>query len=356
MTTPRSRLVDLNVTRYYHCISRCVRKAFLCGDGFEHRKLWVEKRIELLAGNFAVSVCGFSVMGNHLHVLVRIDPGVAAAWSNEEVVRRWLAVHPPNAGGSSSPKMLRLLIKTLAKDDALVAVYRQRLHDLGWFMKSLKEPLARMSNKEDNCTGTFWESRYKSIAILDEEALLATCAYIDLNPVAAGISATPEASRHTSVRQRVQHVKSKGKLQKLKAAVDGSVAGSRAAGRVEQDHWLCPLDDFSARNTSEKTGAKGATREGMLDGFSLGSYLLLIDYTSRLCRNGKARVSQNVASILDRLGTSAELWTHRLKTLFGRSRLLGTYFSTDPNRLRKLAEQRGVHHLNNLIPLPVGDG
>jgi hypothetical protein len=186
--------------------------------------------------------------------------------------------------------------------------------------------------------------------------LLATCAYIDLNPVAAGISATPEASRHTSVRQRVQHVKSKGKLQKLKAAVDGSVAGSRAAGRVEQDHWLCPLDDFSARNTSEKTGAKGATREGMLDGFSLDSYLLLIDYTSRLCRNGKARVSQNVASILDRLGTSAELWTHRLKTLFGRSRLLGSYFSTDPNRLRKLAEQRGVHHLNNLIPLPVGDG
>ena len=68
------------------------------------------------------------------------------------------------------------------------------LQDLGWFMKALKEPLARMANREDDCKGTFWESRYKSIAILDEEALLATCAYIDLNPVAAGIAATTETS------------------------------------------------------------------------------------------------------------------------------------------------------------------
>ena len=77
MTMARSELVDLNVTRYYHCISRCVRRAFLCGDGFEHRRQWIEDRIEMLAGKFAVSVCGFAVMGNHLHVLVRLDPGMA---------------------------------------------------------------------------------------------------------------------------------------------------------------------------------------------------------------------------------------------------------------------------------------
>ena len=356
MTMARSRLVDLDVTRYYHCISRCVRRAFLCGEGFEHRKQWIEDRIERLAASFAVSVCGFSVMGNHLHVLVRLDPSIADAWSDEEVVRRWLAVYPPRLLNMDDPKILQSWVDQLLKNDATVATYRQRLQELGWFMKALKEPLARLANKEDDCKGTFWESRYKSIAILDEEALLATCAYIDLNPVAAGIAATPETSRHTSVRQRVRHAKAKGKLDQLKAAAAGSVAGSRAAGRVEQDHWLCPLEDRHEQGKIGRANNTGAAREGMLDGFSLGSYLLLVDYTSRLCRNGKARVSREVAGIFARLGTSAEIWEQRLKKLFARTRLLGSYFSTDPERLRKLAAQRGVHHLNNLVAVSGGGG
>ena len=357
MTTARSQLVDLNVTRYYHCVSRCVRRAFLCGEGFEHRRQWIESRIEMLAGHFAVSVCGFAVMGNHLHLLLRLDPGTADGWSDEEVARRWLAVYPPRTANLSKPKIVKMLVDEILSDAKLVAKYRQRLQNLGWFMKALKEPLARMANKEDDCKGTFWESRYKSIAILDEEALLATCAYIDLNPVAAGIAATPETSRHTSIRQRVQHVNSKGKLHRLKAAASGSVAGSRAAGNIEQDHWLCPLEDRRMLNKAAASKNRGSrnnrteSREGMLDGFSLGSYLLLVDYTSRLFRNGKARVSREVAGILDRLGTSPELWSHRLKKLFARSRLLGTYFTTDPTRLRELAERRGVHHLNNLVAL-----
>ena len=165
------------------------------------------------------------------------------------------------------------------KDEKKVTLMRERLTSLGWFMKALKEPLARLANKEDECKGTFWESRYKSIAILDEEALLATCAYIDLNPVAAGIAAAPETSKHTSIRQRVRHVRAKGRLADLKAAARGSVAGSRAAKDVEQDHWLCPLEDRRRL---------GSDREGMLESFSLGSYLLLVDYTGRLCRAGRA--------------------------------------------------------------------
>jgi len=306
----------------------------------------------MLAGHFAVSVCGFAVMGNHLHLLLRLDPARADAWSSEEVARRWLAVYPPRTANLDDAKIVKTMVDEILADEKLVAKYRRRLQDLGWFMKALKEPLARMANKEDDCKGTFWESRYRSIAVLDKEALLAICAYIDLNPVAAGIAATPETSRHTSIRQRVQHVRSKGKLEKLKAAAAGSVAGSRAAGNIEQDHWLCPLED--RRMLDKPDGANNATREGMLDGFSLGSYLLLVDYTSRLCRNGKARVSREVAGILERLGTSSELWNHRLQKLFARSRLIGSHFATDPSRLRELAERRGVHHLNNLVALPGG--
>jgi hypothetical protein len=231
------------------------------------------------------------------------------------------------------------------KDTRRVAAMRERLSSLGWFMKALKEPLARLANKEDDCKGTFWESRYKSIAILDEEALLATCAYIDLNPVAAGIAAAPETSRHTSVRQRVQHAKDEGKLRDLKAAARGSVAGSHAAGLLEESHWLCPLEDLRR---------KGSSREGMLEGFSLGSYLLLVDYTSRVVRQGKARVSQEVAGILERLGTSAEFWQQRMEKLFAKSRLLGNYFATSAERLREVATRRGVHHVDNAISLAGG--
>ena len=89
---------------------------------------------------------------------------------------------------------------------------RKRLNSLGWFMKCLKEPLARMANREDNCKGTFFESRFKSIAILDEEALLTTLAYVDLNPLAAGLAKTPEDSQHTSVKARVDHCWEQGTL------------------------------------------------------------------------------------------------------------------------------------------------
>lgn len=62
MTMPSRQLVDAAVTRYYHCISRCVRRAFLCGEGFERRKAWIEARLELLATQFSVSVCGFAIL------------------------------------------------------------------------------------------------------------------------------------------------------------------------------------------------------------------------------------------------------------------------------------------------------
>ena len=74
MTIARRQLVNAGLTRYYPCISRCVRRAFLCGEGFEHRKHWIEGRLELLGANFAVSFCGFSVIDNYLHVLCRFDP------------------------------------------------------------------------------------------------------------------------------------------------------------------------------------------------------------------------------------------------------------------------------------------
>ncbi len=340
MTVARKKLVGMHISRYYHCISRCVRKAMLCGEGYEYRKQWIEDRIEVLAEVYAIGVCGFAVMDNHLHLLARLEPERARSWSAEEVVRRWIRIYTPKGLDLQDPVAVRRYVRKVKQDPKEVDKLRDRLMDLGWFMKSLKEPISRMANKEDGCRGAFWESRYKSIAILDEQALLATCAYIDLNPVAAGVARLPETSRHTSIRQRVLHVRRRsGGVEKLKAARRSAAAGCQALGDWEDDHWLCPFQDRSKR---------GSQRAGMFRGFSLGSYLLLVDYTSRLLRPGKARVPAEVREILDRLGTDIETWSDRLRHLLGRDRIHGTYFTTDRSRLRDLAQQQGCHHLANL--------
>jgi REP element-mobilizing transposase RayT len=338
MTIARAHLVDPAVTRWYHCITRCVRRAFLLGEGTIDRKAWIEHRLQKLAEIFAVSVAGFTILDNHLHLLVRLDPEVADQWSSEDVARRWGRLCPPRDKTRKAIPVSDDWLQAQANNAAWIAMVRQRLQSLSWFMKCLKEPLARLANREDQTGGAFFEGRFKSVAILDEEALVATCAYIDLNPVAAGIAEVPEASAHTSIQQRVEHVREQGRVADLNAAQAGSVAGSQAAGGLEDGLWLCPVEDRRRLDSA---------REGMLEGFSLGNYLVLVDYTGRLFRQGKAMISAELAGILDRLGSSAENWQSRLLQLAG-GRLLGRYFAASRARLREVARRLGRHHLANL--------
>ena len=348
MTMARKHLVDVSVTRWYHCVTRCVRRAFLLAEGPLlgeeplNRKEWIERRLHELAEIFAVSVGGFSVLDNHLHLLVRLDPNVAAGWSDEEVARRWGMLFPPRDKSRQPLPVSDDWVQWRLKDVPWVARARERLQSLSWFMKCLKEPLARLANRQDKARGAFFEERFKSVAILDEESLLAVCAYIDLNPVAAGIVEVPEASPHTSVTTRVEHVKAQGRTGDLEAAKHGSVAGSGASVGLEETIWLCPIEDRRALDSS---------REGMLEGFSLGSYLVLVDYTGRLFRDGKALISAELSGILERLGSSVESWRARLEKLRG-GRLLGRFFAASRERLREVAARLGVHHLANLGGCP----
>jgi hypothetical protein len=95
MAIARARLVDLSVARWYHCITRCVRRACLLGKGDFDRRVWIENRLVQLAEVFSIAVGGFAVLDNHLHVLLRIDPERAAGWSDEEVARRWANLFLP---------------------------------------------------------------------------------------------------------------------------------------------------------------------------------------------------------------------------------------------------------------------
>jgi REP element-mobilizing transposase RayT len=346
MTTARKEIVDVSLTRWYHCISKCVRGGDLLGVGHADRKQWIEDRLKKLSSVFAISVGGFAIMDNHLHVLCRLDPDDSLNWSPEEVIRRWIGIYPPKMRVLDEKQVLDTWIADQVKDAKRVEVLRGRLTELGWFMKSLKEPLSRLANKQDNCEGAFWQARYKSIAVLDDEALLATCAYIDLNPLAAGIAVVPEKSPHTSIRQRVNHVKRKGQLDRLQAARQGSLFGSRAAGNVEQDHWLIPIEDRRAPSNA-KTQSK---REGMLDSFSLGSYLLFVDYIGRLFRDGKARINSTTQEVLNRLATDIQCWSDRIRKMLTCHSLRGSFFAGDAEKIRFLARKRGHGHLTNLSP------
>lgn len=208
---PRSRKsqIALEATPYYHCTSRCVRRAFLCGRddhsgiNYEHRRGWIEQRMLKLAEVYALDICAYAVMSNHYHIVLHVNAAKAKAWTDTEVIRRW---HTLYAGNFLSHEYLagkRLYNEQLKVVTELVAEWRDRLMSISWFMRALNEDIARQANTEDGCTGRFWEARFKSQALLDEEALATCMAYVDLNPIRAQIAATPETSEFTSARERI---------------------------------------------------------------------------------------------------------------------------------------------------------
>jgi hypothetical protein len=338
MTIARAHLVDPLVCRWYHCTTRCVRRAFLLGEGDNDLKTWIENRLRELAEIFAVGVGGYSVLDNHFHLLLRMDPEVAIGWSDEEVVRRWGRLFPPRDRLRQPISVSDQWVQSRLADAVWVKKVRERLQSLSWFMKCLKEPLSRLANRRDQTRGVFFEGRFKSVAILDVESLLAVATYIDLNPLAAGIVEVPEASPHTSINIRVEHATAEGRLPDLEAAKAGSVAGSMASVGLEESIWLCPIEDRRLLDSS---------REGMFEGFSLGSYLLLVDYTGRLFRDGKAAISAEIAGIFERLGCDGASWSARLEKL-RKGRLFGRFFAATRERLREVATRLGGQRVANL--------
>ncbi len=208
MTYPRSHLVDPK-GGVYHVCSRCVRRAFLCGTdqhsgfNFDHRKQWLESRILLLSEIFAIDLYGYSVMSNHYHLVVNLDPTRATGWTDDEIVERWMRLTPQHSTTGSKAKKEEIRRQSILSDPARLEVLRERLCSLSWFMRYLNEPLARLANAEDGCKGRFWEGRFKSQRLLDENALLACMVYVDLNPVRAGVVEDAAEAEHTSLARRL---------------------------------------------------------------------------------------------------------------------------------------------------------
>ncbi len=301
MTVARSSIIPENGVGVFHCISRCVRRAWLCGidpynhKDYSHRKQWVRDRLEQLAGIYAVDVYAYAVMSNHLHVVMRVDPGKVATWSDREVVMRWRRLYPAgrDADGRALEPTKDQMSTWLADEDTL-ALWRERLGDLSWVMRSLNEPLARRANKEDKCKGRFWEGRFKSQLLCDAGAVMACMAYVDLNPVRAGLADTPETSEFTSVRERFEsECAARGESAKQKS----ESADQKEPNPQQTAAWLTPVEDIVA---DEEFGCWGV---------SLAEYLELVDVTGRMISEGKrGAIPSHLAPMLARLELRAETW------------------------------------------------
>ena len=277
MTYARSILVPVGSPGTYHCVSRCVRRAWLCGEdresgrSYEHRRRWVEDRIGTLAEIFAVAVWGYAVMSNHLHVVVQVLPQAAAQWSADEVAAKWCRLYPRRDLDAS------MRAEALAGNDDRITLLRARLCDLSWFMRCLAEPIARRANREDGCKGHFWEARFKCQALLDETAVLSAMAYVDLNPVRAGICESLTDSAHTSAKARLDSI-----------AKDGHPV----------DQPLAPV-----------LGLRGF---GVLALDQTG-YLELVDHTGRQIHPGKrGAIAGPPPAALARIGYTADQWRRQV--------------------------------------------
>jgi REP element-mobilizing transposase RayT len=315
MTRARSSLVSASVTPYYHCIGRCVRQAFLCGrdpvsgKSFEHRKASILERLALLTEVFAIDLCAYALMSNHYHLVLQLVPERVAQWTDREVVERWRRLYTGPACVTNYLHGTALDASESALLADCIARWRARLADLGWFMRCLNEFIARLANKEDGCTGRFWEGRFKSQALLDEEALLTVMAYVDLNPVRAGIADSIELSEFTSGQQRLHEV-----------------IGSHTEHATDTKPALRPF-----------AGAMRQDDDGGLP-FNLQDYLDLLDTSGRAVNPSKrGAIPDSTPRLLASLGLALGEWLKSVTELHAHFRL----FIGAPHRLARLASSRG---------------
>lgn len=177
----------------------------LCGEDpvtgrdFSHRRAWIEDRLLELADIFTVHVYAYAVMSNHYHITVDYRPQERLEFTDEEVARRWLHLFPPNPDQAPEQALIALL-----DDPERLATLRDRLGDLSWYMRCLNEPIARRANREDDCTGRFWQGRFCSKELPSDRSVWACMAYDDLNPLRAGMADAIDAPEHTSLQRRLE--------------------------------------------------------------------------------------------------------------------------------------------------------
>jgi len=297
MTQSRQSQISLSDTPYYHCISRCVRRAYLCGEdkytekSFEHRRQWIVERMHFLASVFNIDICAYAIMSNHYHLVLHVNDTLNESLSPQEVCKRWsqLYAKPVLVARWQSEQVTSEAENKTAL--AIIEDWRGRLADISWFMRCLNEFIARKANKEEGCTGRFWEGRFKSQALLDEDALLTCMAYVDLNPVRAKINNSVETSEYTSAYERIHGV------------------AQQKENPLEYAFTKKPLFGFIGDESEQSP-------QGIP--FSLLDYIELVDWSGRIIREDKrGAISSQRPRLLSIFGLDDGTWLS-LASRFGK--------------------------------------
>jgi REP element-mobilizing transposase RayT len=323
--------------------------------------------MEALASVFAVDVLSYAVMSNHIHQILRTRPDVCARWSDEEVAIRWLRVFPGRRLEEHLAEPTENDVKTLVRDKERLALIRGRLSDISWFMRALAEPIARMANKQDQCTGRFWEGRFKCQRIVDEAGLLACSMYVDLNPVRAAIAESPEQCEHTSASDRakarrgaelssaafdLKPVPTEEAGQKIRSTPveklrqERQVKGRNPTGkRIRRDDWLSPLTldrETLSDEPQVHTGGVRSSDRGFLN-LSWAEYWRLLRWTAS--SGGESRggdLPKPLTKTLSAIGIDLSMWRDLVwnwQKYFGGAVCVGR-----PESMKEHAKRSGRHH------------
>jgi REP element-mobilizing transposase RayT len=318
-----------------HVMNRTVRRCFLPGEdpvtgkNYDHRKVWIDEQLAHQARYFGVDLLCQAIMSNHMHLMLRSRPDVVKQWDDAEVARRWLMLCPERRDEKRQPQEpTEFEINRIRLDKKRVAEIRRRLSDISWWMRLLSQNIGQRANREDKEVGKFWQARYRAVRLLDETAILACAAYVDLNPIRAAMAETIEESDFTSAQKRARDLQARQwqKIADRNAAVarsaetDDSASEETGISSSRGARHLAPVD---LKERSGKTGPD-ANKQGVRcsnKGFlpmSTADYLDLLDWTARQCRSDKpGKTPRQIAPLFERLGISAESWRELVRN-FGR--------------------------------------
>jgi hypothetical protein len=356
----RSEIFSASEVCICHCVQRCVRKAWLAGvdektgKDYSFRKEWIRRRLEALASTWSVDVLTYAIMSNHIHVILRNRPDVVATWSDEEAATRWLKVFPGRRIEEQLAAPAESDVKAMVNSAEKMKEIRERLSDISWFMRALAEPIARMANRQDDCTGRFWEGRFKAQRIVDETGLLACSMYVDLNPIRAAMAQSIEQATHTSAHDRLHgqrghliesaafdlailsnqeagdfHKHKTVSHQKQERKQRGRNVNRKSGRRVRRDGWLAPLtlgkDVLSNDPLVHQDGLRASDRGFVRIDWE--DYLRLLRWTAKDSTHDADGTDHEVAqTVLHRIGIDGDMWRDvvwNFKKYFGQSSCAG---------------------------------
>lgn len=217
----------------YHCISRVVDRRFVLGDA-EREKFRVFMRMqEKFTGCRVLSYC---FMSNHFHLLLEVPPMPEGGISDEELCKRLAAANSEAFAAGVAKELAEA--RGQGREDRVSEIrarFTYRMHELSEFMKTLLQRFTRWFNRTHQRRGTLWEERYKSVIVESGIAARTVAAYIDLNPVRAGMVADPADYRWSSYGEAVGGGP-KGNGKKSREGLVRACMGHHGAG-FEAEKW-----------------------------------------------------------------------------------------------------------------------